>query len=119
VPGEFAVCRLPAAAPLPSWPWNGPVVSVTRTADELSIVCFAKNVPANVQSTHAWICFKLEGPFPFSEVGVLASFINPLVEKGVPVMAIATYDTDYVLVSEDNAAVALRALRDAGHELLS
>ena len=119
VPGQFAVCRLPADAQLPAWAWSGPVVSVTRTADELSIVCFANNVPANVKSTHPWICFKLEGPFPFSEVGILASFIDPLAENGIPIMAIATYDTDYVLVNEEHAALSLQVLRDAGHELLS
>ena len=117
MPGPFAVCQLPADAPLPEWAWTGPVVSVTRTADELSIVCPADNVPANVKSSHPWICLKLEGPFAFSEVGILASFIGPLAEKGVPIFAISTYDTDYVLVSESYADMTLQALKDAGHEL--
>jgi hypothetical protein len=64
------------------------------------------------------MCFKLEGPFAFSEVGILASFVDPLAENGVPVFAISTHDTDYVLVSEQYAGVVPRALRDAGHELL-
>ena len=119
VPGQFAVCQLPANAPLPAWAWSGPVVSVTRTADEVSIVCFADNVPANVKSTRPWVCFALEGPFPFSEVGILAAFIDPLAENGVPIMAISTFDTDYVLVNEHRAALALQVLQDAGHELLS
>lgn len=119
IPGRFAVCRLPSHAAPPDWAWNGPFTSVTRTADELSIVCLADNLPADVKSKHHWICLKLEGPFAFSEVGILASFINPLVKNGVPIFAISTYDTDYVLVSEEYAAIAPGALRDAGHELLS
>jgi uncharacterized protein len=116
--GSFAVCRLPPDTPLPEWAWTRPFSSVTRTADELSIVCLADNLPRDVNSEHHWICFKLEGPFSFSEVGILASFIDPLAEQGVPIFAISTYDTDYVLASEDHAGVVLVALRDAGHELL-
>jgi hypothetical protein len=118
IPGLFAVCRLPSNAPTPEWAWSGPFTSVTRTADELSIVCLADNLPADVDSKHHWMCFKLEGPFAFSEVGILASFVDPLAENGVPVFAISTHDTDYVLVSEQYAGVVPRALRDAGHELL-
>jgi hypothetical protein len=114
----FAVCRLPPDTPLPEWTWTGPFTSVTRTADELSIVCLADSLPPNLECKDRWICFKLEGPFSFSEVGILASFIDPLAQNGVPVFAVSTYDTDYVLVSEDYAGAALGALRQAGHELL-
>jgi hypothetical protein len=119
VPGQFAVCRLAADAAVPEWAWGGPFASVTRTADELSIVCLADRVPAEHKPKTPWVCFKLEGPFPFSEVGILASVVEPLARKGVPVFAIATYDTDYVLVSEECGGVALQTLRDAGHELLT
>lgn len=117
--GTFAVCRLPADAATPDWAWTGPFASVTRTADELSIVCLADNLPPGVHSQHYWMCFKLEGPFAFSEVGILASFIDPLAEKGIPIFAVSTYDTDYVLVSEEYAGITLAALKDAGHELLT
>jgi hypothetical protein len=116
---SFAICRLPFDMPVPEWAWSGPFTSVTRTADELTIVCLAGNLPRNVTSEHRWICFKLEGPFSFSEVGVLASFIDPLVENGVPIFAVSTHDTDYLLVNEEYAGITLGALKDAGHELLS
>jgi hypothetical protein len=118
IPGQFAVCRLPANAPVPDWAWRGPFTSVTRTADELSIVCLADNLPAEVESKRQWICFTLEGPFAFSEVGILASFIDPLAQSGVPIFAISTFDTDYLLVNEEHAEISLAALKDAGHELL-
>jgi uncharacterized protein len=121
LPGLFAVCQLPADALVPGWAASGRFVSITRSEDELSIVCPGDNVPAgpagNVKAEHGWMCFKLEGPFPFAQTGVLASFIDPLAEQGVPIFAISTYDTDYVLVQESHAGVALATLRGAGHEL--
>lgn len=118
LPGKFTVCRLPPDAQLPDWASSGLFGSVTRTVDELSIVCALDSVPNEHGPKDPWVCLKLEGPFPLSEVGILASFIAPLAEKGVPIFTIATYDTDYVLIGEEHAAVALQALQDAGHELL-
>jgi len=118
VPGKFAVCRLPPDSQLPGWVWSGPFSSVTRTKDELSVVCGAESVPEEHQPKSPWVCFKVEGPFSFSEVGILASVIDPLAEKKVPIFAISTFDTDYVLVGEEYAGIALQALRDAGHEFL-
>jgi uncharacterized protein len=66
-----------------------------------------------------WICLKLDGPFSFSQVGILASFIDPLGDAGVPIFAISTYDADYVLVREEFRQTALDALRTAGHELIT
>jgi uncharacterized protein len=116
--GKFAVCRLTAEAPIPEWAWSGPFSSVTRTEGELSIVCAVDAVPDEHRPTIPWVCLKLEGPFSFSEVGILASVIGPLAEKRVPIFAISTFDTDYVLVGSDHAGTAAQALRDAGHELL-
>jgi hypothetical protein len=119
MPGKFAVCRLPGDAPVPEWAWSGPFTSVTRTADEVSIVCAADRVPEEHQPKSPWVCFKLEGPFSFSEVGILASVIGPLAESGVPIFAVSTFDTDYVLVGAENVDIALQALRDGGHQLVS
>jgi uncharacterized protein len=118
LPEQFAVVKLPADSPIPDWALTGPFTSVTRTSDELSIVCPADNLPPNVNSESHWICFKLQGPFAFSQVGILAAFINPLAQGGVPIFAISTYDTDYVLIQEESWSIAERALREAGHELL-
>jgi hypothetical protein len=117
--GPYAIIRLAPDAPVPDWAGTGDFTSITRTADELSIVCPADNLPADVSSSHRWICFKLEGPFAFSQTGILLSFIEPLSTNGVPIFAISTYDTDYVLVQEEFAAVTFDTLRDAGYELVS
>ena len=116
--GRYAISRLPRETPVPDWAQRGEFTSITRTADELSIVCFADNVPSGVHCTPAWICLKLEGPFPFSQTGVLLSFIEPLSSKSVPIFAVSTYDTDYVLIQEEWAVRTVELLRQAGHTLL-
>ncbi|MGZ4815320.1 MAG: ACT domain-containing protein [Terriglobales bacterium] len=119
LPGLYAVVRLGCSEPVPEWATKGEFTSITRTADELSIVCPTVNVPASIDLPPRWICLKLEGPFPFSQTGVLLSFIEPLSNNGVPIFAIATYDTDYVLIPEDSAGTAFEQLRASGHELRS
>ena len=119
LPGRSAVCRWPADAAIPEWSLNGWLSSITRTGDELSIVCGVENIPPEHVPEAAWICLKLEGPFSLSQVGILASFIDPLRDGSVPILAISTYDTDYVLVGEEFSQAALAALRMVGHELVA
>jgi hypothetical protein len=114
---KFAVCRLTPDAPIPQYAATG-FISITRTAEELSIVCPADQAPQNAKCESPWTCFKLEGPFAFSLTGILAAFVNPLAERGVPIFAVSTFDTDYILVKEEHAATALETLRAAGHELI-
>ncbi len=115
--GPYAIVRLAPDAPVPDWATKGEFISITRTADELSIVCPAANVPPDVHSPHRWICLKLEGPFPFSLTGVLLSFIEPLSSKDIPIFANSTFRTDYVLIPEEYAGAAIQTLDEAGHEL--
>lgn len=118
LPGLYGIVRLAAGAIIPEWACNGEFTSITRTADEVSIVCQVQNLPSDVHSSHRWACLKLEGPFPFSQTGVLLSFIQPLSNNTVPIFAISTYDTDYVLIQEEWAGRAIDFLQQAGHELL-
>ena len=83
----------------------------------MSIVCRAAQVPTEIQHDNGWACLKLHGPFPFSETGILSSFVQPLAERAIPIFAISTYDTDYVLIQEEWSGAALRELQEAGHEL--
>jgi len=118
LPGLYAIVRLSPDSPVPDWATRGDFTSITRTPDELSIVCPADNLPPDVHSPHRWICLKLEGPFPFEQTGVLLSFIEPLSRNDIPIFAVSTYDTDYVLIPEEHAR-ALDILREAGHQLVS
>jgi uncharacterized protein len=117
LPDSYAIMRLAPDTAVPEWAMKGDFTSITRTADELSVVCPAVNIPRDIDPGLRWVCFKLEGPFPFSQTGVLLSFIEPLSTSGIPIFGISTYDTDYVLVQESSQRAALDALREAGHDL--
>ena len=109
---------MPAGEAIPSWTEAGPFRSITRTQSELSIVCPQQNVPTDAKADRGWVCLKLEGPFPFSQTGILSSFIGSLSLNAIPIFAISTYDTDYVLIKEAFLGAALGVLEAAGHHLL-
>ena len=117
LPETFAICRLDADAAIPAWASASSIFSITRTAEELSIVCLQSLVPDGVRSEQNWRCFKLAGPIPFTMVGVLASLVQPLAEAGISVFAISTFDTDYLLVKEEVCKGAIDALRQHGFSL--
>lgn len=117
LPGRFAVCRLESSSPVPAWLPERGFVSVTRTADELSIVCEESCFPVGVKAQTGWAVLALRGPFEFSEVGVLASLAEPLAKAGIGIFAISTFDTDYLLVAQENLDRAVAALTAAGHNI--
>ncbi len=113
IPGRFAVCRLGPGAVVPAWAVEGgPLVSITRTGDELSIVAPEPGVPAEAQAERGWVAFRVVGRLEFSMVGVLAGLTGALAKAGVSVFAISTYDTDILLVREGDAEAAVAALGD-------
>ena len=109
------MCRLAANADIPEWTHTGKFHCVTRTADELSIVCTETNLPEDVIAERGWVALKLEGPFPFSMTAVLASFLQPLAQARIPIFAISTFDTDYLLLASETLPAAIAALERAGH----
>jgi hypothetical protein len=112
LPHRYAVCRLAADADVPA-----AFFSVTRTPDELSVVCAEEDVPEDTKSEGGWRIFQVAGPLEFSLTGVLAAIAAPLASASVSIFAISTFDTDYVLVKEENLARAVQALRGAGHRV--
>ena len=119
LPEPLAVCRLAADDAFPAWlPARG-FVSVTRTSEELSVVCAADAVPAGVRCEPDWRALAVAGPLDFGLTGILASLATPLAEAGISIFAISTFDTDYVLVKAERLGDAVDALRRAGHRILS
>jgi len=113
---RYAVCQLPPEASVPEGiPIPAGFLSITRTNEELSIVCAESTVPVGVKQEPGWRMFKVEGPLAFGLTGVLASITAPLAEAQISVFSIATFNTDYVLVKEAQVAEAVRALQAAGH----
>jgi len=115
VPGLYAICRLEPYAMVPAWATRGVFCSVTRTPTELSVVCDASGVPSPVRSEGPWRALAVRGPLDFNLTGVLASLTGPLAEAGISLFAVATFDTDYVLVRAQDFDRALHTLVEAGH----
>lgn len=113
--GTFAICRLDPHALIPPSVTTGDFFSITRTADELFIVCLQDTVPEGINCERGWRCLRVAGTIPFSMVGVLASLTAPLAEAGISVFALSTFDTDYLLVKERDLERAIDVLRRRGH----
>lgn len=114
VDGELAVCRLEADDETPEWARGG-FVAVVRTPEELSIVCDAERVPEPIRSSRPWKALRVAGTLDHALTGVLSSIAVPLAEAEIPIFAISSFDTDYLLVPAERAVEALAVLRGAGH----
>jgi hypothetical protein len=109
VAGRYAVARLPADAPIPPWA-TGAFLSITRTPDELSIVCDDAAVPADVRAERDFAALRVSGTIDFSVVGLLASLTWVLADAEISVLALSTFDTDYILVRSADLPRARAAL---------
>jgi len=111
--GELAILHLPTDAAIPAWLSLSarPLVSVTHTSDELSIVCPSSEVPVGIPCEAGWRAFGVEGKQDFSAVGILSSILSPLATAGISIFSISTFDTDYILVRADVLEKATTVLR--------
>ncbi|HKQ57812.1 MAG TPA: ACT domain-containing protein [Candidatus Eisenbacteria bacterium] len=112
-PQRLAICRYDAGAPFPAWAMHEDARfwSVTRTPDELSVVCDEDAVPPSCSRVESgWRALRLAGPIDLAETGVLASLAAPLASASVALFAISTFDTDYLLVREESLERAVAAL---------
>jgi hypothetical protein len=118
LPAPIALCRLAPETELPRWAREPcSFVTVSRTPEELSIAIDQGRVPEAVRAERNYRLIRVGGPLPLHLIGVLASVAEPLALAGVPIFAISTYDTDYVLVKEIDLSRALVALERAGHRI--
>lgn len=117
-PERLSYCRLASGAPIPEWASGSTAfTSITRTRDELSIVCEERRVPLAVKQESGWRLFKVAGPMDFSLVGILASLAGPLARARISIMAVSTFDTDYLMVKEPKLREAIKVLKAAGHRI--
>jgi hypothetical protein len=119
----MAVLRLPSDSLIPRWAVQNDFFFVARAPDELSIVCresacIPERLPEGALAERGWLALRLEGPFLVSTTGVLASFVQPLADAHIPIFAISTFNTDYVLVRREDLDRGVAALARAGHEKL-
>lgn len=116
---RMAVCRLEPDVPEPEWAAGGSFSSVTRTADECSVVCAETVVPDTVQAETGWRMLKVVGPLEFHLTGILAALAGPLAAARIPIFVLSTFETDYLLVKSDTLEHALQVLQAAGHEIVT
>jgi uncharacterized protein len=117
--GSFAVLQLEPSASIPAWALEGAFFTVSKTDEELSIVCLETNVPSHaaLKLERGWSCLKLQGPFEFSLTGILLAVLEPLAHSKIGIFAISTFNTDFVLVKTQNLERAIAALESAGHRV--
>lgn len=121
LPGRYAVCRLDAAAPLPTWAafqsTSKPkgLASITRTDRELSIVINESLVPPDVKAERGFVAMRIAGTIDFSVVGILAKLTGALAAARIPVFGISTFDTDILLIRAEHAKAASAALAPVAH----
>jgi len=111
---SVAVCRLVSSHPVSPWMTTGLVWSITRTADELSVICDIAQVPHEVRQEGPFAVFQVQGPLDFALTGIVSQLSAPLAEREIPIFVVSTFDTDYVLVREPLIAAAVAAWTDAG-----
>lgn len=116
--GSYSVCRLDPASPFPGWADGDGFVSISRSDDELSIVCRAERVPGEVKQDSGWTCYKFIGPFAFDETGIVSAVIGPLSDAGIGIFVVSSFDGDHLLIKQADVARAEPILTASGHSLL-
>ncbi len=118
LPDTLAICRLAAEATVPAWAARpSGFLTISRSADELSIMTVQHAVPAGVSCERDYQAIRVRGPLSPNLVGILLSILKPLAEAGLSILAVSTYDTDYVFVKARHLPAALKALQRAGHQI--
>jgi uncharacterized protein len=120
LPDTLAICRLAPDAAVPAWASKSHgFLTVSRTRDELSIMTIQRAVPSGARCERDYQAIRVRGPLSTDLVGILESMLKPLADAGLSILAISTYDTDYVFVKTRHLQAALDALRGAGHQITS
>lgn len=118
LPKRFAVCQLDIAKPLPNWLYSSSFYTVSKTTDELSVVCEEDLVQDEIQKSVGWRLLKINAVLDLSLTGITAQFSTALAKAGVNLSVIATYNTDYILVEETKLTTAISALHASGFEVI-
>ncbi len=113
--GRYALCRLGAGEPLPPLPAEARLFAFVLRGEERSWLCREEERPAGAQCETGWRALVVEGPLPFTLVGLMAELSGLLARAGIPLLAVATCETDLLLVREAHLARAIAALEAGGH----
>ena len=112
----FTVCQLNSIAEADL---SAPFTFLARTDEEISLVCPVQSCPSGALNRQdGWRCLRIAGVLDFSLIGILARVADCLAKASVPLFAVSTYNTDYILFREQHEPAALDALKAAGYDIL-
>lgn len=112
--GSYSLSRLPANTSPPVWVFQSAFYTLSKSEQELSIICETQYVPSGIQTDQGWSLLRIEGTLDLSLTGITAKFSAPLAKAGVNLCVVATYDTDYLLIKTDKLNIATKALQAEG-----
>lgn len=116
IEGDFSVCKIEDITQVN---FNDEFCFFARTDDEISLVCKSENVPCNtIDREDNWSAFRIEGVLDFSLIGILAKISEILAENSIGIFVVSTYNTDYIMVKNENFDRAMEVLREKGYQIL-
>ncbi len=115
--GEYSVLKRSPTEEIPSWVFHSNFYSISKTDEELSIVCESKYLKEEQVVEGSWRILKVEGPLDFSLTGILSALAAPLAEAKISIFAISTFDTDYLMVKQEFLADAIEVLKKSKIEI--
>ena len=119
LPYILAIVRLDPTTAIPLWGRNDPFFSICKTEHELSYVGLQHSIPSEVEGERNWRAIKVAGPLDFKLTGILAGLSSSLATAQISIFALSTYDTDYILVKEENVSKAMFTLARAGNTFIT
>lgn len=114
---KFCINRFDVSEEIPNWVKKSSWYSITKTDDELSIVCEEAVVPTQDIGDGGWRCIKIMGPLEFWQVGIIAGISKILAKENISIFVVSTYETDYILVNEGLLNKAIDVLKVNGYDM--
>ena len=111
----FTIHHFPSNHEIPNHVYESQFYSISKTDDELSIICDSTTKLNSEKSEPDWSCIKVVGPLDFSLTGILAEISTVLAKAEISIFAISTFDTDYILVKSEKLSIAKKALLAYGY----
>lgn len=116
--GIYSVCKLNNCAEIPDWIDKNNYYSITKTEDELSIICIQDNIPTEIQCEKDWEILKIDSVLDFSMVGVISEISSLLSGNNISIFVVSTFNTDYILVKKADFNKAVKILEENGNTFI-
>ena len=106
----FSLCQV---RDLSQIDYTGEYCFVGKTDDEISLICAAQSAPANALTCDTgWRAMKIRGVWDFTQIGVLAKISARLAQNSIAVLAVSTYNTDYIFTKAEHFEKAAALVRE-------